>query len=416
MRGQIDIADLHVKWREFLGIIKADLYQFQADMADGLLDLPEYADCTQSRQSGKSFILGLIIYFLAYYLKWDIIICAPKLDQTGRIMMIVSRVAYYMKRKKGVRHPIHSTTKIFIAERGSIICISGDPYADVEGHHAHLIVLDEKQRLQKDHISDKILPFRGFHNGLIWSLGIGGAPDSWGEKSREKAALPGNFLWKCPWPIVVRDKPNYLPIVEDQRELMLPSQFAAHYECEELDMSSQILIAAMKSYETLPAGDSEIVIGLDFGRIDKTIATVRYKIDGNYYLQGWLILDGDFAVQTRELKRWLKEDVTYDSIYGENNGVGRPVIDELNRDGLGIVPINVTSDMKTNLAQRMRTLATHSKLLYNSSHRYATMFYRDITNLTYKMTSIDNIRVEHSDFYSSAILTLMETQTIRISA
>lgn len=415
MNKRIDLVKLHAAWLLFLAMLKIDLYSFQTEMSDGLLQLPEYADCTQTRQSGKSFLLGLLIYFLAYYLKWDIIICAPKLDATEHIMDVVTIIASWMKRKKKIRHPVHSTKKIRIEGRGSVKCISGDPFAFVEGSHAHLIVFDEKQSLVRDHIVEKILPFRGFHNGLIWSLGIGGEPRSWGETSRAEATEKG-FVWNCPWQRVVEDKPEYLKVAEDQKKLMFPVQFAAHYECKELDMSAHLLITSMEAYQVLPQERAEITIGLDFGSIDKTVATVSHHIGDKYYWHDWLVLHGDYSNQIDRLTQWLQEEVEYDKVVGEYNGVGRGIIDTLNGKGLEIIPININLDIKTEMARRIRELTSYDRLRYNSGSEISPVFYQDITNLQYKMTGISHVKVDHSDFFSSGILTILEAPKVRIAA
>lgn len=413
----IDKDKLYRWWVHYLGMLQIRLFAFQSEMADGLLQLPEYADCTQTRQSGKSFVMGVIIYFLAFYLKWHIIIVAPRLDQTGRIMDIVQAIATYMKTRKGIKHPTFNASKIAIENRGTIICITGDPFAQVEGHKAHLIVMDEKQELVKDHIAGKILPFRGFFNGLVWSLGIGGTPDSWGEESRKKAAEGDNFLWNCPWERVVVDKPSYQRVVDDQRSMMLPILFAAHYCCEELDMSSHLILPSIKSYSALPKHDKAITtVAFDFGAIDKTIATVSHKIGETYYWDQWIALHGNWSQQIDEVARWLKEDIYYDHLYGEANGVGAPVISQLNKEGLGMAGIDVNQTMKNVLARKVVELSSLGKLQYNKEHELASVFHHDITRLTYKMTSMDNIKVDHSDFYSSGILTLMDRPKIRIAA
>ena len=403
------------QWTEFLRFLKVDLLDFQAEMANGLLTLPQYADVTQTRQSGKSFILGLLIYFLAYTLRWDIIIVAPKIGATEHIMDVVDKIATYLKRKKGIRHSQHSVKKIKISGRGMIKCISGDPFAFVEGNHAHLIVLDEKQDLVKDHIATNILPFRAWFNGLIWSLGIGGDPASWGEHSRAKSKESGNFTWRCPWQRVVKDKPDYQSVVDDIRDSMLPAQFRAHMECEELDMSSHILIKSIKPYGKLPEERAHITIGLDFGAIDKTIATVNHLIGPIHYFTEWMVLNGDYSVQTDQLVHWLKEVVEYDTLIGEDNGVGGPVIDFLNAKGLNVVRWNANQKKNTVAAHKIMTLASKEKLQYNPNHELSTVFYNDVTKLNYKMTSIHDVKVDHSDFYSSGILTLFEAPKMRIA-
>ena len=413
---KVDHAWLMAKWIAFIAILRLDMYDFQHEMSDGLLKLPEYADMTQSRQSGKSFILGVLIYFLAYTLKWNIVIVAPKIGATEHIMDVVDSIATHMKQKKGVRLSVQSTTRIKIRGRGSIKCISGDPYAFVEGNKAHLIVLDEKQDLDKEHINTNIIPFRGFFNGLVWSLGIGGSPDSWGEYSRARATEPGNFIWKCPWQRVVIDKPDYISFVEDIRKGMLPPEFKSHMECEELDMSSHLLLPKIQTYDKLPEGVSHIQIGFDFGSIDKTVGTVRHKIDGIYYLHEWFVASGDYGVQFDALGKWLRNDVDYGILVEEYNGVGRPVIDLLNRDGFEIVPISIDRTKKTKAAHRIKDLADNGKLKYNPNHEISTVAFNKLSRLGYKMSTDRHVLVDHCDFYSSAIVTVLEAPKMRLSA
>ncbi len=413
-------------WKDFLKflvVLKIVLYKFQEEMAQGLLQMPEYADCTQTRQSGKSFIMGILVYFLAYRMRWDIVLCAPKVDQTKHIMSVVLKIADWMKKWKGVKHPTRSKHELVIENKGTISCISGDPDASVEGHHAHVLIFDEKQRLVKDYITANITPFVGFHNGLIWSIGIGGAPDSWGEASREEAGRDGNFVWNCPWDRVVIDKPDYIKVVEKQRRLMLPIEFNAHYGCQELDMSEHLLIPRIGKYARIPDNlQDEITIGLDFGAIDKTVATVSHKynhseLGESFYWNQWFMTQGDYSKQIDALGAWLDSDsVVYDKIYGEYNGVGRPVIDQLNSKGMGIVPIYVDANWKTRMAQRCCHMAADGRLKYNSEQDLSPVFHNKITNLKYKMTNIKHVAVDHCDFYSSGILTIEKGPVAKLSA
>lgn len=417
MREKYDLKDLYKQWIVFLAILKVDLYNFQEEMVGGLLTLPDYADCTQTRQSGKSFVLALLIYFLAYYLKWSIIIVAPKLEQTDRIMSVVRKIAWYLKTKKRIRHNVLSMTKIQITNKGSIYCVSGDPFSQSEGHHAHLVVLDEKHQLQRDHITSKIIPFRGFFNGIIWSLGIGGDPDSWGELSRKRAAEAGNFLWNCPHERVTRDKPEYRLVAEDARKDMMPVEFDAHYGCMPLDMSKHILIAKIDEYLKLPEERAKITIALDFGSIDHTVATVSHRVGNRYYWQEWMVINGDYSIQYPAITKWVNEEVEYDELLGEYNGVGRACVDELRGHfGLDICPIDVDGKMKTDLAHRMKSLADQGNLLYNPNSEYSSVFYNKITKLKYRMTNHKDVKVDHCDFYSSGILTLLEAPQARLSA
>lgn len=421
----VDLKWLSKLWDHYIeNIIRVDFYDYQIELTDELLKLPQYADITQTRQSGKSWIIGVIAYFLMFYLKWHIILAAPGLDQTTHIMETVDEIATYYKKYKGIKHPVHRTQKIKIEGRGSIKAITGDPKGKVDGNRAHLLILDEKQDLEKDHVTSKITPFTSFFNGLIWSLGIGGDPLSWGEHSREESSLPGNLLWNCPWQRVVIDKPNYQKTVDQHKRSQFPQMFKANFECEQLDMSAYILVPKMTPYTKLPEGNRIIRVNFDFGAIDKTIGTVTYRFpyQGNdpdgldqYYINEWFVINGDYSIQTHEIEKWLKTGVDYNQVYGEANGVGRPVIDYLNSRGLEITPITIDPQMKTDCAHKVANLASRDKIKYNEGHEYASVFYNDITKLRYRMTTVRDVKVDHSDFYSSLILGLIEGPRIRIS-
>ena len=109
--------------------------------------------------------MALIIYFLAYAQSWDIVITAPKIDQTWAIMRHVHRIHDKIKCKT----KFNNRYSLSLAGRGSIQCLSGSETANVEGASAHLVVVDEHQDMPATHAAEVFLPMLSWTNGLYCS-------------------------------------------------------------------------------------------------------------------------------------------------------------------------------------------------------------------------------------------------------
>lgn len=384
---------------------------YQLTLARALLLLPYTAKITQCRQSGKSFILGLVSYFLAYAKGWDIVITAPRLEQTWHIM----RHTHRAQGRIGAKTLFDNKYSISLRGRGSVTCLSGSETAHVEGSSAHVVIIDEHQDLMAEYIAEAFLPMLSWTEGLLWSCGIGGGPGSVAERRDV------DFSWVLPWERVVEVKPGYRRLVDVARREQLPEQFAAHYGCLPLDISSKLLVPTIQPYDTA-WGKAKTTVGIDWGkRIDSSVATVVDRVGDRAYITGWLVPTGSYDEQVSQLARWLKNDVDYDAIVSEANGVGDGNTDFLLKAmkdprgfDSGAQGFDVDREWITTQAKLVHRMAGDGALRYNPQHDLAGPFVKEITQVEYRMLDSHHIKLPssgergHSDFLSSLMLALHE--------
>lgn len=394
-------SDLLDRWAKFLKIIGVTLLPYQQELAFELLKLPFTAKLKQSRQSGKSFDIGLLCYFLMYVMRWDIVVTAPTQWQTRHIMKYVHR----SQDKIRARENFSNRYSLSLKGRGSIHCLSGSETANVEGPSAHLVVVEEHQDIRVSHASEVFVPMLSWTSGLFWSVGIGGDPGSVAE--REGA----DFEWNLPYQEVVKVKPEYQRIVDIARRDMLPEEFAAHYECKPLDMSAKRLVSHLEGYRDADYKTAYTTVGIDWGkRLDQSVATVIDRVEEKYYITGWLVPTGSYDTQITKLAKWLKEDIEYDEIISETNGVGDGCTDvlikEMGTNGSSVAGIHVHSGWLTDMAKLVHRIAASGDLKYNEDHELSGVFVKDIKEVDYKMLDTSHVKCTHSDFLSSMFCAL----------
>ncbi len=411
---------MDIRWNKYLHRIGVTLLPYQAELAGKLLnvmDMPEDADITQSRGSGKSFLIGKVVDFLARVLHWPIILTAPAIDQTWGIMQHVH------SSQATIKAPVDYDNRYSISYRGAgeVICLSGSETAKVESRHCKVLVIDEHQDMKAEYVSTSFLPMLAWYSGLLWTVGIGGSPGSIALREDIK------FQFRLPWEKVVDLKPGYQRIVDLARREMMPEEFDAHFCCKALDVSAHLLIPNIQP-TTQPIADAHTVVGIDWGkRIDQTIATVvdqskeldDYGRPRKAVIKDWLLMKGDYAEQVIQLKKWLAEDVEYDEVISETNGVGDGNTDALvkaTKDLKGF-PSHVSGkfvDQHWNSEQwkLVARMCRNGTMTYNSDHPLAGVFRKDVTALEYKMLDSDLIKVkDHSDFLSSLNLAMDKTES-----
>lgn len=394
------------RFDRYMDKMRITLLPYQKELAHMLLQLPYSAKITQCRQSGKSFILGFIIYFLAYIKHWDIVITAPKLEQTWAIMRHVHKA----QARIGSKTVYNNRYGISLRGRGSIQCLSGSETASVEGASAHLVVIDEHQGIDATHCAEIFLPMLSWTDGLYWSSGIGGPPSSVAERKDI------DLVWVKPYQEVIDVKPNYQRLVDIARREMLPEQFKAHYECLSLDISSHLLIPEITPYTVDIPTTGTTRVGVDWGkRRDQSVATVIHESGKNIYITDWLVPTGNYDTQMDQLTDWLKNHVAYDTIISENVGVGDSATDFLVKamkdpQGFdsGVYSHGVSAKWKSKQSVTLNKMAGNGTLLYNSNHPLSEVFRKDITQVGYKMLDSNLCKPDHSDFLSSLMLAIQE--------
>lgn len=400
----ISHTEILERWDKFLKKLRITLLPYQQELAEQLLLFPENAKITQCRQSGKSFDFGLLCVFLMVVLRLNIVLTAPIVTQTRQIMKYVLRAQDRFKFKYHWKNKY----SLSLVNRGSIECLSGSDTANVEGPSADILIVEEHQDMTMEHVADVFLPMLSWTEGLLWTCGIAGADGTVAERNDV------DFEWKLPWQEVVKVKPGYQKIVDMARKESLPPEFKSNYECKKLDMSAHRLITKLEAIEDTEYEYAKTVVGIDWGkRIDQSVCTVVDKVGtDNVYMTGWLVPTGSYDQQITQMVKWLRDDIDYDEIISETNGVGDGCTDvlikEMGDDGVNVTGLYVDDKWLSEMAKLVHRKAASGELRYNESHPVAGACVKDLKMVDYKMLDTDLVKCTHSDFLSSLFCALDE--------
>lgn len=362
--------------------------------------------------------MGNLAFFFMYRYGWRIVVAAPVLGQSSHILYEAGMAAYRMCSKSKV-HASSATVSIR-GRMGKIVSVTGSVNAHKQGEKGHIVMMDEKQDIPGASAAEDFIGMK-IRGGCMWLVGVGGSPTSAGEMFRDNA-----FISSLPWTEYSKWETDYIEEkVTPARKLMLPEQFAAHYECKALDMNSHLLVPSMQSYKG-DIADGHVRIGIDWGkRRDRSAATVVTTKDSISYITGWLVPTGTYDEQMDQLTHWLKDEIDYDQVISEDVGVGDPATDFLKRSirgtdnaETGVFGHGVSSKWISKQAVRINRMAGNGSLKYNPDHLISDMFYRDITQVGYKILDNNLIKLPssgqpgHSDFMSSLMLAMVEPQQV----
>jgi hypothetical protein len=376
-----------------------------------ILRYPETSNITWCRGSGKSFVMGLLAFFFAYRNRWKAVITAPTLQQTWNIMEHAHFGASKLLRRRDFLYD--NRYEIQIRNRGSITCLSGSKTANQQGKHCHVLFCDEKQDLYPEVISESFIPMLGNYHGIMIMCGVGGDPASVGEVLGNTARYTHTY----PYQEHIKYDPGYIKIVEQARKVMLPEEFQAHYEALPLSLASSLLIPRMVEWDgniNRNKRGVRSIVGLDFGKIDLTVGTLTHFYEGNAYIDKWFITRGSYNKQVSEIANWLNNEVEFDQIYAESNGVGDSVIDFLTPIVPQVTAIRIDEKWKDEKGRIANSLSRDGRMYYNTKHELATMFKNDVNNVRYKINMNRHLSIDHSDFISSLMMTLQEPRDIYI--
>jgi len=390
---------------KFLTKLRVELRPAQSVIMDALFTFPHISNITWARGTGKSFVLGLFGFFLARYLHWTVILTAPTKPQCWAIMKWVHQSKRQLVKKANIAYD--NRYELIFNNGGEVICKSGNIESHPESVHGHIVIADEKQDIELSVITDSFYPMLADKGGSLVLSGIGGDPESAGEKLRAESDFEHNYTWQEHIALI----PHYQAIVEKAKKVMLPEEFAAHYECKALDISAKRLVNAIMPYVDIDFTDAYTTIGIDWGEsVDQTIATVLQSFPEIAYISEWLVATGSYDNQLDELAAWLTDDVVYNLVIPERNGVGKEPTKSLSDRVPNVQGCWVDTTWKTKKAQIINRRTGNNTLLFNPDHPVSGAFIKDITKIKYRMTDVRNLKCDHSDFLSSLMLSLDKEQ------
>jgi len=408
-RAYSNIYNDFLKYWSFIGGDDRPPAPKQRETAAELLHMPRIATIRWTRGSGKTFLLGKLGFFLAYRLGWDIIVGAPTEKQTEAIMGEVDGAA---RRILGRNDLISNTERVKIKPTGAEIRALGlgsSSYKTAQSKHAQLVIIDEMQQLVAGEVAESVIGMVAPHQGSVWLAGLGGSP---GSASAVFGAMDGVHSVH-PWQEHIKLDPVYVDYVDDARQTMPPPEFAAHYECADLDMSEFLLVPSLDTIDQ-HMHDPFTMVCIDWGkRRDQSVATVIDRdASGIYYhLRDWKVLNGSYTEQGRVLGKWLL-DIPYDEIRVEINGVGDGASDILKEEILKSDPDSRIRDVwvlqnKNKALHRLFGAARDKKVLYDDKNPRSVPFIKEITSIKYRMSESGSMIIpqsSHSDYLSSILL------------
>ncbi len=163
---------------------------------------------------------------------------------------------------------------------------------------------------------------------------------------------------------------------------------------------------------TQPIADAHTVVGIDWGkRIDQSICTLvdqsKERDEMNrvkrFDIKDWLIAKGSYDEQLDQIVKWLKEDVLYDEVVSESNGVGDGNTDHLIRAmkdikgfSSNVAGLDANQKWNSEQAKTIARMCRNGTMTYNSDHPLAGVFRKDAVSLEYIMLDSDLIKVKAS--------------------
>jgi len=396
-------------WERYCEFIDWQPFPFQQEAALELLRFPPVADTTWARGTGKTALYGKLATFLAYRQGWTIIINAPIQGQFDEILN-EARIA----RDKLIRHPRYPKGNRIDVRKGRILAISGSERARVQSRHGQIAIIDEKQDVLATIVGENLIGMIAPFGGCMWFCGVGGTPDSAGEVFGALA----DYRSKVSWEVFAEIRPSYCRSVEIARKVMLPEEFAAHFEAKPLSMASNMLIPQLVPWDGEMDREARGVnsyIGIDWGKLDLSVATLTHETPDGLFIDDWLVARGSYTSQVPQIAEWLKNVVSWDAVFAEKNGVGDGLCDFLIERVPQVSAVQVNAGWIDNKCRKLSSYSRDGKMFYNSTQDNAQIFANEIGQVKYTMTINGHVNKEaglHSDFLSSLMLSVSEPSSV----
>lgn len=389
--------------------------------------LPD-VDIKQCRQSGKTVPTGLFLAFMIIIFRLQVVLTSTKEKKTRKI----ARYILTIMQMAGEPMPANGVGEARFDDEAGFVCLSGKKDAERESDTAHFVFIDESQDIDYDPVYGDLSPMRAGTTGILISAGIGGVPESLGERLRDDKNSIKVIVTADE---VIKERPSYRLIAEADKSKMLPWEWRAHYMCERITNNSALLIEDIYDWdEAFPgrefnpdwktnedARDWALEVGLDFGRkFDSSVGIgVAYlPKDDIYVLYGFTTATSmGWTVQVEQLTGWL-DQVPWDRLRPESNSMGDVVEEVLYQqlEAKGMVtpesyaPIQTTDDTK---AAALRTIAIHGmrrKFYFVKRKEWdpdgnCDRIIAELKQITVKTNIRNKMEVKHSDA-GSALLTL----------
>lgn len=352
------------------------LYPEQVESLQAMLDPNiQFLLISFARQGGKTECIALYKAIApAFFNNINVYTFGPKLEQA---QISFDRAASMVKNNKlnlfAEAIEKDKADRIIFTNKTEIRAVSASLNSEIEGLTAHVIILDESQKISSYKVQEAILPMGGATNAKIIQVGV---PRTKGTHF--------HIAWKSPkYKKIIKtwkecqglDKNYVLSLAVD------PQIFATQYELKWADSSSLFLpdeAWAKCESNNMKIEDEQGNIkvvpykfedtignfwGIDFAKVhDSTLIIEGLAIDGELYITNWWELKGNKYDEQIGFIVDLYRERKPELIMADKSSVGDAVIDLLEERGLNIQGVNFDIHNKDKLYKDLRQRLYEKKI------------------------------------------------------
>lgn len=318
--------------------------------------VPRDTTVNQARQSGKTVPMGIALGYKVVADHYMLALLSSKEFKVNKVARSLMKQMKWSKRKLATCGVAESRFE----DESGFIRMSGRDQSEREGETAHIVYVDEAQDVNFDSVWPDISPFTLATGGIVLATGIGGVDSSIMETMRSREGIHRidvpyqDVLDK--WGVPDGRDGLYRRRVEEDKGLMRPEIFSAHYECQRIPEGTMALLKNVIPWSEAFPGQPfdptrylksdplmmwDCNIGVDWGkRTDASAALAVGFLDPpasdsraprTLVIYGYFFSEGkDYHDQADALAAWVPH-IPYDSIKPELNNVGIAVAEILKR-------------------------------------------------------------------------------------
>ncbi len=264
----------------------------------------------------------------------------------------------------GWREKNEQSHTIIMPSGGSIRVRSGDDPDSLRGASIDLVVLDEAAFLRESVWTSALRPALSDRRGRAMFLSTPKGIGNWFYRLYGYGLDPTRTEWQA-WQFPTADNPHIPPDEIEAARRDLPDRvFRAEYLAEFIEDSGgvfrEVLQSATAPFGSPPEPGHRYVIGVDWGRVDFSVAIVIDATDGRMVAMDRF--NGiNWALQ-RERIVSLAQTWKPAAIWAEENSIGGPNNEELQARGLPMKRFNTTQSSKDDLIMTLAVALELGKL------------------------------------------------------
>lgn len=248
---------------------------------------------------------------------------------------------------------------------GGVIRVrSGDDPDSLRGASLDLAVLDEAAFLRESVWTSALRPALSDRRGRAMFLSTPKGAGNWFYRVFGHGIDPTRTEWQA-WQFTTADNPRIDPREIDAAQQDLPERvFRTEYLAEFTDDAGgvfrNVTHCASAPMQSVPDGGHRYVIGIDWGRVDFSVAIVIDASSGRMVAMdrfngiGWALQRGRIAALAAT---WQPS-----AIWAEENSIGSPNIEALRAEGLPVHGFNTTNASKDDLINTLSLALERDKL------------------------------------------------------